>query len=167
MPAGPPENLKPPSESHWYVVETKPQKEDIASVYLNSLPGVISYLPTADKKPFFGNYLFIRCNVNEVGLPNLRFGLGLKGGIIAVGDEPVIISDEVITKIKQRLSNLSYLDSKDLPLGLNDDVFIIKGPFKGYVGSIYELRSKKIVVTIQSGSQLKKIELDPRDVKYF
>lgn len=158
------------SSSHWYVINSKPKKEDVVLAYLNSL-GVETFLPRIRRKILFPTYLFVRCNLSIVGVHKLKWGQGLGTGIVLSDQnsvnisDAIIVADEAIEKLKQKLINPSSLDDNVNPLSKGKHVFIRKGPFKGFSGTVGDIRSNKIVVVVQTQADSSiKLEMSSGDV---
>ena len=131
-----------PSGLHWYVIRTKPHKEEQAKSYLEQ-HAINIFLPwtetfkfsagTAIKKikPLFPNYLFAHFNVKE-NYPLVRWGKGVNQ-ILGFGKYPTPLSDEVISIIKARTDENGIV-KKAHHFQENDHIRVTSGPFKDLLG---------------------------------
>ncbi len=95
----------------WYVIQTKPKKEEGAKLYLSTKgvevfsPLIETFVPRNGKinkglKSLFPNYIFAKFEL-EKNYPLVRWARGVKK-ILGFGGYPVPISEEVIELIKKR-----------------------------------------------------------------
>ncbi len=90
-------------------------------------------------QPYFPGYLFINVDLEIVGRSTLEWIPG-GGGLVSFGDEPAVVSESLISSIKQRVESLE-MDSrkKVVPFHKGDNVIVHDGVFKGYEG-IFDVR---------------------------
>jgi transcription elongation factor/antiterminator RfaH len=125
----------------WYVLQSKPQKEqwlykqldalDIEAYYpcLNTKSGKSS-APTA--KPYFPGYLFINVDLEQTGISMLKWIPGSQG-LVSFGDEPACVPERLLQRIRQRVDEINSADDPLLnSLKPGDQVQIRSGPFAGY-----------------------------------
>jgi transcriptional antiterminator RfaH len=98
----------------WYTLYTKPNAEYQVLTVLQKR-GIETYLPEIesvkdrrrrDRKPFFPCYLFIKADLKAVSLSRVRWTPGLRH-IVAFGERPVPLSDEVINLIRHKLGEIN------------------------------------------------------------
>jgi transcriptional antiterminator RfaH len=125
----------------WHVIYCKPRKE--RQVYAQLCEQTIeAFYPTirvkpvnprsAKIRPYFPRYLFVRADLNEIGIGALQWIPGVQW-LVQFGGEPAIVPDEVIAALKQRLIELN----KNGPRRLNSlqpgtPVQITSGALTGY-----------------------------------
>jgi len=127
---------------NWYVVQTKPKKEEEATSYL-STKGVEIFSPlieafnsrnakvTKELKPLFPGYIFGKFDL-EQNYPLVRWGKGVKC-VLGFGGYPVSISEEVVEIIKGRTDARGVVRVKG-DYKPNDVVRIKTGPLKDLLG---------------------------------
>jgi transcriptional antiterminator RfaH len=126
----------------WYVIQTKPKKENDAKSYL-SMKGLEIFFPLMESfsqvngrmrrevKPLFPNYVFGNFDpLRDFTL--VKYGRGVNR-IVSFGVDPTRISDAVIEEIKTR-SDDTGLVRKQFNLQLNDPVRVKSGPFRDFLG---------------------------------
>jgi transcriptional antiterminator RfaH len=126
----------------WYVIQTKPKKEEEASSYL-STKGVEIFHPlietfasknmrmSKELKPLFPSYIFGRFDL-EKNYPLVRWARGVKK-ILGFGGYPTPISEEVVRNIKEKTDTQGILRVKH-HFEPNDVVRIKTGPMKDLLG---------------------------------
>ena len=126
----------------WYVIQTKPKKEEEATSYL-STKGIEVFSPrieafnlrnarlTKEPKPLFPGYIFGKFTL-EQNYPLVRWGRGVKC-ILGFGGYPTPISEEVIELIKERTDE-SGIVRKTHHFEPNDLVRIKSGPLRELLG---------------------------------
>jgi transcriptional antiterminator RfaH len=126
----------------WYVVQTKPKKEEEAKSYL-STAGVEMFNPlietfalrnkgmSKELKPLFPGYIFGKFDL-EQNYPLVRWARGVKK-ILGFGGYPTPISEEVVRVIKERTDPQGILRVKH-HFEPNDVVRIKIGPMKDLLG---------------------------------
>lgn len=122
----------------WYVVKTKPKKEDIVA----GLLAKASYEVFSPKMrrlfaavPLFPSYLFVRTNLTDA--QHRRMIHFTRGVSKILGDEegPLSISDEVITTLQQKTRDGSLIE-QSLLFHEGEMVRIKKGVLKDLTGII-------------------------------
>jgi transcriptional antiterminator RfaH len=127
---------------NWYVIQTKPKKEEEATSYL-STKGVEIFSPlieayntrnakvTKELKPLFPGYIFGKFDL-EQNYPLVRWGRGVKC-VLGFGGYPVSVSEEVVEIIKGRTDARGVVRVKG-DYKPNDLVRIKTGPLKDLLG---------------------------------
>jgi transcriptional antiterminator RfaH len=126
----------------WYVIQTKPKKEEEATSYL-STQGVEMFSPqietfalknmrtSKELRPLFPGYIFGKFDL-EMNYPLVRWARGVKT-ILGFGGYPTPISEEVVRTIKERTGPQGILRLKHR-FEPDDLVRIKTGPMKDLLG---------------------------------
>ena len=126
----------------WYVIQTKPKKEEEATSYL-STRGVEIFSPLIESfavrnermrkefKPLFPNYIFGKFDL-EQNYPLVRWGRGVNR-VLGFGGYPVPVAEEVIELIKKRTDGNGII-KKTHHFEPNDVVRIKSGPLRDLLG---------------------------------
>lgn len=126
----------------WYVIQTKPKKEEEATSYL-STRGVEIFSPLIESfamrngrmrkefKPLFPNYIFGNFDL-EQNYPLVRWGRGVNR-VLGFGGYPVPVAEEVIELIKKRTDGDGII-KKTHQFEPNDVVRIKSGPLRDLLG---------------------------------
>jgi transcriptional antiterminator RfaH len=125
----------------WYVMRSKPNKEDFLAKQLLAY-GVEVFYPRIRVKPvnprarkvraFFPSYLFVRVDLETVNSSTLKWMPGAVN-LVSFDGTPASVPDTLISAIERQVEriNTSSADQlKDLKPG--DVVTIQNGPFAGY-----------------------------------
>ena len=141
-------------KKEWYVVYTKPHKEDSAQFHLR-LKGLEVFfprllLPQSFRKrkqivPLFPNYLFVRIQLSEeyqfvVWSPGIR-------RFVSFNDAPAAM-DEVVVKYLMQQANAAGVIAARSNLKVGQEVRISGGPFDGLAGIIQEPPDARGRVTV-------------------
>ena len=127
--------------SRWYVLQTKPCKELVVwrQVLSHNLEAFFPQLPIPAVhsrspifKPYFPRYLFVRANLEHVGLSTFQY-MPYAIGLVCFGGEPAPITDMLVASIQHRLAELARAGHGPLDgLRPGDRVSIGDGLFAGY-----------------------------------
>lgn len=147
----------------WYVVQTKPHKEDhVAKLFgLASLetlsPKIKSF--AAGIRPLFPNYIFLRWNLEQAeNYHMIKFTRGVSK-VLGVQGCPLSISDEAIQVIQERVNKDQVLEHQTMKVGsrvqvkrgiLRDLIGVLEKPVsaEGRVAvllSLYEREMKAVL----------------------
>ena len=152
------------SLKHWYVLRSKPQKEDVLCIEV-SVRGHEVYYPTLNvqpvnprakcKRPFFPGYLFINVDLDEIGLSTFRW-MPYSIGLVCFGGEPAIMHETLIHSIIRRVEKLNKAGLfHKCAFQRGDPVRITEGPFMGYEAIFDEMISAgdrvKVLLEFLSG----------------
>lgn len=126
---------------HWYVLRSKPRKEDTVWKQVRQKGFETFYPrirvnpvnPRARKvKPYFPGYLFVRIDLEEVGLSGFKW-MPHTMGLVSFGGEAAIVPDNLVHEIKRRLEEIADAGGIIFDgLKSGDRVHINYGPFEGY-----------------------------------
>lgn len=124
----------------WYAVFTKPRGENQA---LNALlaKNVEVYLPTIrvrpvnprarHTQPFFPRYLFVRADLETVGLSTINWTPGVTS-VVTAGGRAVPVPVTLIDTLRKRLANLEPPpEAAPVPFRQGEPVVIAQGPLQG------------------------------------
>lgn len=125
---------------HWYVVRSKPQKEEWLYKQLGVLE-IEAYYPclhagqgkphSYKSKPYFPGYLFVHVDLELTGRSVLQWIPGSLG-LITFGGEPACVPDGLLQRIHHRLDEINNAgDKMGESLRPGDEVVIHSGPFAG------------------------------------
>jgi transcription antitermination factor NusG len=133
---------------HWYALRSKPRKEDAVWKQVNERGFEVFYPrlrvnpvnPRSRKyRPYFPGYLFIRADIDAVGLSTFQW-LPHSSGLVSFGGEPSPVPDNLIYAIKQRADEIAKAGGEVFDaLHKGDVVRINYGPFEGYE-AIFDVR---------------------------
>jgi len=127
----------------WFVIQTKPKKEQEANSYL-SMKGLEIFNPLMENfvirngainkeyKPLFPGYIFGKF-VLDSDYSLVRWGRGVKKILGLSGNYPTPVSEEVIEIIKGRTDS-SGIVRKSYHFEANDRIRIKSGPLKDLLG---------------------------------
>jgi transcriptional antiterminator RfaH len=128
--------------NNWYVVQTKPRKEEEAASYL-SLNGLEVFNPLLESfaprngrmnkelKPLFPNYIFGKFDIDQ-NYNLVRWARGVKK-ILGFGGDFTPVSEEVVELIKKRTDSRGIV-RRDYHFEPKDVVRIKSGPLKDLLG---------------------------------
>jgi transcription antitermination factor NusG len=128
---------------HWYVVHSKPRKEDFLAdqmmsrrlVVFNPILKTQRVNPRARKtKPYFPGYLFAKMDLEDSGAHAVRFIPGA-ADLVCFGGEPAHVPEGLIQAIRQKVDDINAAGGELLKILLpGGKVHIHSGPFAGYEG---------------------------------
>lgn len=124
---------------NWYALYTKPRKEWHVESVLNSRD-IETYLPTIEVyvrkrdarilRPFFPCYLFAHIDFTTVSRSSISWTPGLRR-IVSFGGQPTVVSDEIVSLIRARLTQVKEAGGLGKVLFKKGDVVRIKeGPLR-------------------------------------
>ncbi len=127
----------------WYVIQTKPKKEEDAKSYL-SMKGLEIFNPLIENfvirngrinkeyKPLFPGYLFGKFDLFQ-DYSLVRWGRGVKKVLSLGGGHPTPLSEEVVEMVKRRTDSYGIV-RRSYHFEANDTVRIKSGPLKDLLG---------------------------------
>lgn len=124
----------------WYSLYTKPNAEAQVARALE-VRGFQFFLPllppaTAQGRPqaLFPSYLFVRCDLSEVGIERLEFLPGLRR-IVSFAGKPAVVSDAAVAMMEGELADIEAAGGiLKHSFQLGDRVVIDSGPLAGLRG---------------------------------
>jgi len=122
----------------WYVMHSKPQKEQWLYDQLDALQ-IEAYYPSVrtksgahKPKPYFPGYLFVNVDLQLTGTSLLQWIPGSLG-LVSFGGEPACVPDGLLQRIRHRLDEINSMEDRLFELlKPGDEVMIHSGPFAGY-----------------------------------
>jgi transcription elongation factor/antiterminator RfaH len=155
------------SGQEWYVLHSKPHKENQLNAFLQSQE-IETFYPTLHVKPvnpraskirpYFPRYLFVHVDLDDVGVSALKWAPGAVR-LIEFGGHPATVPYHLIYELKQRLARIEAAGGLHLDgLEHGDPVRIVDGPFAGY---------EAIFDTRLSGTERVRVLLDMVGRKVF
>lgn len=148
----------------WYAIQSKANKEEALYEQLEN-QGFDAFFPRIRVSPvnprakkvkaYFPGYLFVRIDLNAVGLSVFQF-MPFARGMVQFDHEPASVPDSLINALQKKLDQVN-LAGGELFNGLQtgDTVEIADGPFAGYE-AIFDVRldgRERVRVLIQLLSQ--------------
>jgi transcriptional antiterminator RfaH len=127
---------------NWYLIQSKPRKEELATNYLRE-KGIEIYFPMMEQvvtrngafaktvKPLFPSYIFGKFDVNEK-YSLVQWGHGVRE-IVSFGSYPLPVPFQIIETIKGRANGGSII-KKARRFRKGDQVAITAGPFRNITG---------------------------------
>lgn len=125
----------------WYAMRSKPHKEDFLWGQLLArkiecffpCTRVQTVNPRARKvRPYFPGYVFVRADLEQIGLSALQWMPGA-GGLVAFGGQPASIPDPMLNAIRNRVDEINASGGEVLAgIRKGETVTIQSGPFEGY-----------------------------------
>jgi len=163
---------------HWYALRSKPRKEEVVWRQVHSRGFETFYPrlrvnpvnPRARKlRPYFPGYLFVKADLEEVGMSLFQW-MPHSMGLITFGGEPATVPPHLIDAIRKRVEQINAAGGEVFDgLQAGDGVRISAGPFKGYE-AIFDARlpgSARVRVLLELlGSQRQvPVELDASHIE--
>jgi transcriptional antiterminator RfaH len=125
----------------WYVLRSKPQKEDLVwhQLMARSIECFYPHFrihpvnPRSRKiKPYFPGYLFIHVSLDDIGVSSLRW-MPHTLGIVSFGGDPATVPDNLILTLDKRIKEINEAGGEVFDgLKQGDKIWIHSGPFSGY-----------------------------------
>ena len=158
---------------NWYALRSKLRKEDVVWRQVTS-HGFDVYYPrlrvnpvnprSRKLRPYFPGYLFVRADLDEVGLSVFRW-MPHTLGLVSFGNEPAIVPENLIHAIRKRLDEINAAGGEVFDgLKPGDAIWIVDGPFKGYE-AIFDLRlpgSERVRVLLELLGNKRLVSLELR-----
>ncbi|MBT7075133.1 MAG: hypothetical protein HN922_09530 [Anaerolineae bacterium] len=127
--------------ANWYVLRSKPRKEDFLYGQLKARK-IEAYYPKVrvqpvnprarKSKPYFPGYLFVHIDLEQVNISTLQWMPGAMG-LVSFEKEPTWVPDALINTIRKQVTNTNAAGGENLAeLASGDEVIIQDGPFTGY-----------------------------------
>lgn len=160
---------------NWYAVHAKRYREGVAAACVRALglevflPLVkVDWLPHAvikfESKPLFAGYFFARFSP-ELRLDAVESARGVLH-VIKSGTCPVLVDEEVVQEIRQRVDSDGLIRLGRNVLRPGDRVSIQEGPFAGMVGRVEaELNDQRRVVILLEALCKARVWVDRRLVE--
>ena len=153
--------------TQWYVLRSKPNKEEVLhqqlilrrfDVYYPQVETGPAGLQTRKLKPYFPNYMFVHANLGEVGLSSFQW-MPYAAGLVSFAGEPAPLPDEIMQALRQKIEALRK-DRPEVFLGFQpgNALKVNVGPFAGYE-AIFDTRLAgndriRILLNLVTGNQI-------------
>jgi transcriptional antiterminator RfaH len=128
-------------DDRWYVLRSKPHKEDALWQHARSQGYEIFYPripvktvnPRARKvAPYFPGYMFVRVAIEEVGISTFQW-MPYAHGLICFDSVPASVPDDLVDAVRSRVYAIAEAGGElFLQLAKGDALTIKSGPFAGY-----------------------------------
>jgi transcription antitermination factor NusG len=155
----------------WYVLRSKPRKEDVVWQQLQTR-GIENYYPRirvhpvnprARKiKPYFPGYLFINVDLDDLGISVFKW-MPHTLGFVSFDGEPATVPEFVVKDLKKRIQEINDAGGEIYDgLERGDKVRIHDGPFSGYE-AVFDARlpgQERVRVLLQLISDLRQIPVE-------
>ena len=129
--------------SLWYVMQSKPNKEDLLWGQLRTREIKVFYPrihvnpanPRSRKvQPFFPGYLFVNVDLEEIAISTLAWMPGANR-MVSFDDEPASVPELIIEEIHKQIEKINKAGGRQQnKFKHGDAVQIMAGPFAGYGG---------------------------------
>jgi transcription elongation factor/antiterminator RfaH len=161
------------SEKHWFALYTKPHKEYLVrdllrnqdiEVYLPEVAVAVRRRGRREKKPFFPHYLFACLDLEGGQVAKMQWTPGLRR-IVSAGGRPVVVPDEVVAHIRQRLATMVETEPAG-PFKRGNVIRVLRGPLEGLDVVFDRTLSSdgRVRVFLELVSRLVAAELDLEDL---
>jgi transcription antitermination factor NusG len=158
-------------ESSWYVLHSKPRKEEFLLGQLKAhgfesycpFVHVVTVNPRARKmRPYFPGYVFLHVDLGQSKASSLQWMPGATG-FVSFDGIPARVPDGLIPILRQRVDAI-HAGGGELFHGLKpgDPVRIMEGPFRGYE-AIFDARlpgSERVRVLLKLLQQRRQVPVD-------
>lgn len=154
----------------WYTLYTKPNAEHQVVKALAQRQ-IHTYFPEIEipktrqgRKPFFPCYLFVRVDLGVVGISSLQWTPGLRR-VVAFGEQPAALPDEVIELIQRGLSEMEAAGAWTAHgFKPGDTVLITSGPFEDmlaiFAGPTTPARRVQVLLNILGHASRVQVEVN-------
>ncbi len=158
---------------HWYALYTKPHREYQVEGLLKE-SGVETYLPTLQRRlkrrdrpnrlVYFPCYLFARLDLEVNPRSSIAWMPGVRC-IVSAGEAPVVVADDMIDLIKQRLQETEHVGYGSLNQG--DAVRITSGPLRD-LEAVFEQplsAAHRVRILLDVMGRMTAVEIDYAQIK--
>ena len=156
--------------SRWYILQSKPNKEEFVLQQLN-IRNIATYYPyiktepvnprSRKIKPYFPGYLFVSADLDLLATSGLKWLPGTVG-LVTFGNEPASMPDDLLQPIREHVDQLNKDNNKHRKEFMpGEKVMIQSGPFAGYqaIFDTYMPGHERVQVLLQM-LQDRQIKLD-------
>lgn len=158
------------STAAWYVLQSKPHKENQVYAYLRSYGHEVFYptltmqsakRPSVRVRPYFPRYMFVHVDLDEVGISCLTWLPGAIG-IVQFGGVAASVPETFIYHLRRRLDEIEAAGGLTFDgLKPGDPIRIIAGPFAGYE-AIFDSRlsgEERVLVLFEMLGRLVRVQI--------
>lgn len=159
----------------WYAVQTKPRQERVAEENLLR-QGYACYCPmitlerrqrkrwTTVTEPLFPRYLFISLDIGNDNFSPIRSTVGVIG-MVRFGQEPAVVPDAVISRLKQQENELSNNADQGKNWQPGTSFKIAEGPMAG-LEAIYQTQKsdERVIVLLTILGKQTQLSIDKNNL---
>ena len=127
----------------WYVLRSKPHNEFALFAHLKAHQ-IDCYFPrikvtpvnprSAKERPYFSSYIFIHCDLLEVGINTFKW-MPHAQGLVCFDGTPAIVPNNIIDGMKKNIGNIHIQGQRQRKHTKHGTpIMVTDGPFKGYEG---------------------------------
>jgi transcriptional antiterminator RfaH len=163
-------------EKAWYVLHSKPHKENQADLYLRAR-GVETFYPaikikpvnprSSKVRPYLPGYLFVHVDLDEIGLNTFQWMPGAVG-LVQFDGQPAAVPEQIVNQLKRRIEVIRTAGGLVLDgLRQGDPVRITDGPLSGYE-ALFDLRlsgSQRVQVLLEMLGRLVRVEVQAKSLE--
>lgn len=156
---------------NWYVLRSKPRKEDVVWQQLQA-QDIENYYPrirvhpvnprSRTVRPYFPGYLFVKVNLDDVGISVFKW-MPHTLGFVSFDGKPATIPDFVVADLRKRIQEINEAGGEVFDgLETGDKVRVHDGPFSGYE-AVFDTRlpgQERVRVFLQLVSDLRQIPVE-------
>lgn len=163
------------SEKEWYIVQFKPNCQNIAKKNIER-QGFEVFLPLHNVttrapirfvnrlRPIFPGYMFVLFDKSDLSWIKINNTMGVSR-LVKIREKPSAVPRNLITSLMER-SNSDGVLYPDKTLKNGDRVEILKGPFVNFVATIEEIEAeKRIWLLMEFMGQQSKIEVKKNNLR--
>jgi transcriptional antiterminator RfaH len=141
--------ISPHTQQQWFVIYSKPQKEEVAQVSLKQKGVEVFFprllLPRSSQKrklviPLFPNYLFVRINV-ETQYYSVLWAPGVKN-FVSFNNSPAPLDENIAECLLERADAAGIIAARS-DLAVGQEVRIRGGSFEGLIGLLQNVPDAK------------------------
>jgi transcription antitermination factor NusG len=125
----------------WYVLRSKPRKEDTVYRQIKT-HGFDVYYPrmrvspvnkrSRKVKPYFPGYMFVNVDLDQMGLSTFKW-MPHTLGLVCFGDEPAIVPEHLINELQSKVGKILDFEFEGQNEYKTGDQIVVKnGLFRGY-----------------------------------
>ena len=161
----------------WYVIRSKPNKEDFLSGQLKA-HGLEVFYPVLHVKPvnprsrkirpYFPGYLFVHVDLDKINVSDLKWTPGASG-LVSFDGEPASVPDLLVDTLKKQVDHHNKaLRDKTKNFEAGDLVLIQDGPFAGHE-AIFDINISgddrvRVLLSMLQGRQMP-VEIDSKQIR--
>ena len=160
------------AQRHWYLVQSKPNQEELAQENLDR-QGYHTYLPRTPVRrkkggrvtrviaPMFPRYLFIALNQTDDNWAPIRSTIGVST-LVRFGMLPARVPTQLVDNLKKKENSEGYHPTQKKEFDEGEVVRIAEGPFEGYEAIFSAKQAEdRVLVLLKVAEQYAKLTLEP------
>jgi len=162
----------------WYVIRSKPRKEDVVWRQLQA-QGFENYYPrikvhpvnprSRKLRPYFPGYLFVHIDLRELGISLFKW-MPHSLGFVSFDGAPAIVPDHIVQGLRNRIQEINEAGGEIFDgLEHGDQIRIQSGPFSGYE-AIFDVRLPgaervRVLLRLLNAQRLVPVELGVSQIR--